>query len=169
MKRTLVAACGSLLAVGFAVGAAQSPHASETAASAVSVSAVSPAMHVAAADDVPFRRNDTLFFYERRQIVDGDTLTDRVFVDSDRASADRRRLRVRGSLTSAENSRDFAATLRYLRRKHPGPFPRHDLKGIPATWLPLVSVRGSLYIDALDFYPVHLTDSLFVKHTQDGP
>lgn len=122
-----------------------------------------------APDEVPFLRRDTLFFWDRTKTSDGFTVTTKVFVDADPRSENRHRLLQTASLASERNRRDLKDNIRYLRRKHPGKFTRRDLSGMPVTWLPLVSVKGTLYIDGLDFYPVHLTDSLFIEQTQDGP
>lgn len=117
----------------------------------------------------PFLRNDTLFFCDRQETIDGFTMTIKVFVDSDRTSENRLRLRNISSLDSGRNRRELADNIAYLRKRHPGAFPRHELRDMPVTWLPLRSVQGELYIDELNFYPVHLTDSLLIEECQDGP
>lgn len=164
MKRTLSVIWPLLLVAGFAFGSAHNRQALAAADTADRPPAA------AVPDSVPYMRNDTLFFYDRLTVVAaGDTLRGKVFVDADRSSANRRRLQRITSLSSDENSRDYARIVQSLRMKHPGPFQHRDRQGLPGTWLPLVSVRGRLYIDYLNFYPVHLTDSLFVEHSQDGP
>lgn len=120
----------------------------------------------APADSVPFLRRDTLFFRDRTETADGFTVTTKVYVDPDPRSETRRRL-LRNASPETIDRADLAEKLRNLRRKHPGRFSRRNPGSLSATWLPLISVKGTLYIDGLG-YPVNLTDSLFIEQTQDG-
>lgn len=123
----------------------------------------------APAERLPFLRNDTLFYCDRRETVDGFTMTFKVFVDRDLQSPNRLRLHDIASLRSPEAREELADNLRNLRRKHPGALARHELRQFSATWLPLRSVGGRLYIDELNFYPLRLTDTLCIEQGQDGP
>ena len=170
MKHILTFALPLMLVCGISAGAGRSrslPGGGVPAAPSVAAPAADSVPE--ASGEVPFLRRDTLFFYDGTQTADGFTVTTKVYVDADPRSENRRRLLQTASLASERDRRDLADNVRYLRRKHPGKFGRRDLGGIPTTWLPLVSVKGTLYIDGLDFYPVHLTDSLFIEQTQDGP
>lgn len=171
MKRILAAAWPLSVIIGFAVAAAGNTLLPDSAVSALPcavASAANPAPGAPA--DGPFLRNDTLFFCDRTEKADGFTVTTKVYVDPDPRSENRRRMREAASLMSVRNRRDLANNVRYLRRKHPGEFTRRDLQGLPAAWLPLVSVKGELYIDGgVESYPLYLTDSLFIEQSQDGP
>ncbi len=161
-----------LLALFFCTGTAvRTPHGSGRAAA--SADAMRPAADsvaaAPAANTRPFLRNDTLFYCDRRETVDGYTLTFKVFVDSDLRSPNRLRLHDIASLRSPKAREELADDLRNLRRKHPGAFARRDLRQFSATWLPLRSVGGKLYIDELNFCPLRLTDTLCIEQGQDGP
>lgn len=121
--------------------------------------------------EVPFLRNDTLFFYDysRRDTVNGFLDFCRVFVDKNRLSANYSRIQQLAAPDSEQNRRDFEALTAALRAEYPDAIRRHDLRGCPGTWLQLAPVDGEYYLDELRMYPITITDSLFVEQTQDGP
>jgi len=171
MKNRLYALLLSPALLGCMGTAAHGPH--DNGRAETTAAAMRPAADTIAAfptaEGLPFLRNDTLFYCDRRETVDGCTMTFKVFVDCDRTSPNRLRLHDIASLRTREAREELADNLRNLRRKHPGAFPRHKLRQFSATWLPLRSVGGRLYIDELNFYPMRLTDSLCIEQGQDGP
>ncbi|MDE5622902.1 MAG: hypothetical protein K2I59_07995 [Alistipes sp.] len=121
--------------------------------------------------EVPFLRNDTLFFYDysHRDTASGFLDFCRVFVDKNRLSANYSRIQELAAPDSERNRRDFEELTAALRTEYPGAIRRHDLRGCPGTWLQLASVDGEYYLDELYMYPITITDSLFVEQMQDGP
>ena len=133
--------------------------------------AASEEQRAGTARDVPFVRNDTLFFcdYSRRDSTTGLRDYCRVFVDKNRLSANYERMRAAASLDSERNRRDFGELAAALREKYPGAIRRFDRRGCPEAWQRLASVEGEYYIDERMAYPIRITDSLFVEQMQDGP
>lgn len=121
--------------------------------------------------EVPFLRNDTLFFYDysHRDTTNGFLDFCRVFVDKNRLSANYSRIQQLAAPDSEQNRRDFEELTVALRAEYPSAIRRHDLRGCPGTWLQLALVDGEYYLDELHMYPIAITDSLFVEQTQEGP
>lgn len=66
--------------------------------------------------------------------------------------------------------KDFTDLLHTLKKRRPGPLAHHAaLAGLPHSWTPVRSFRGSYYVNCFNPYPVWISDSLFVRQTMDGP
>lgn len=127
-----------------------------------------------AAENGPFRQDsaeqeDTLYLYRHTYRANGHTEHCRIYVERDRNSESWRRLMAGTSLGEWDRQEDMEGWLSLYRKRHPGPLARHDRKGCPEVWLPLVRVGGTYYLDGGVYnYPCRITDSLVVWKTMDG-
>lgn len=71
---------------------------------------------------------------------------------------------------TSRHGRIFTDLLHTLKKRRPGPLAHHAaLAGLPHSWTPVRSFRGSYYVNCFNPYPVWISDSLFVRQTMDGP
>lgn len=120
----------------------------------------------------PFVENDTTFLYQSSAYDSRYDYTSycRVFIERNRQSPSYRLLDSCSTPTYDEwNRAAFAQSLLSLKERHPEPLPVHSLGECPRVWIPVSSFRSVYYVDMLDWYPVWICDSLFVRQMMDGP
>lgn len=120
----------------------------------------------------PFVENDTTFLYQS-SVYDSEydcTSHCRVYIEKNLESSSHRLLAACSSPGYDDWSREaYAQYLKLLKELHPEPFPVFSLQECPRIWIPIASFQGAYYVDMLDFYPIWITDSLFVRQMMDGP
>lgn len=143
-----------------------------TASSLLSVGSIHPSPETARNGSFPHyggRGGDTLCLYRNSYRVGEEELHCRVYVERNRKSEEYRRI-LAGAAFDEEDRRDLAYWLEVRRRNTPEPLARHDRRGCPEVWLPLVRVSGTYYLDGGVYnYPCRITDSLVVRQMMDGP
>lgn len=120
----------------------------------------------------PFVENDTTFLY-RSSVYNPEydyTSHCSVYIERNRESASHRLLAACSTPGYDDWNRDaYAQSLKFLKERHPEPLPVYSLQECPRTWIPIASFRGAYYVDMFYFYPIWITDSLFVRQMMDGP
>ena len=117
----------------------------------------------------PFVENDTTFLFVHEYLIGSDTNRYKVFIRKGPQPNDIPNF---ASLSPQNESawKDFTDLLHTLKKRRPGPLAHHAaLAGLPHSWTPVRSFRGSYYVNCFNPYPVWISDSLFVRQTMDGP
>ena len=117
----------------------------------------------------PFAENDTTFLFVHEYLIGSDTNRYKVFIRKGPQPNDIPNF---ASLSPQNESawKDFTDLLHTLKKRRPGPLAHHAaLAGLPHSWTPVRSFRGSYYVNCFNPYPVWISDSLFVRQTMDGP
>ena len=117
----------------------------------------------------PFAENDTTFLFVHEYLIGNDTNRYKVFIRKGPQPNDIPNF---ASLSPQNESawKDFTDLLHTLKKRRPGPLAHHAaLAGLPHSWTPVRSFRGSYYVNGFNPYPVWISDSLFVRQTMDGP
>ena len=113
--------------------------------------------------------NDTTFLFVHEYFIGSDTNRYKVFIRKGPQPNDIPNF---ASLSPQNESawKDFTDLLHTLKKRRPGPLAHHAaLAGLPHSWTPVRSFRGSYYVNCFNPYPVWISDSLFVRQTMDGP
>lgn len=120
----------------------------------------------------PFVENDTTFLYQS-SVYDPEhdrTSHCRAYIEMNRESESYRLLASCTTPGYNDWNRDsFAQYLELLKEQHPEPLPVYSLQECPRAWIPICSYRGKYYVDMLYWYPIWITESLFVRQMMDGP
>ena len=116
--------------------------------------------------------NDTTFLYQS-SVYDPEhdrTSHCRAYIEMNRESESYRLLASCTTPGYNDWNRDsFAQYLELLKEQHPEPLPVYSLQECPRAWIPICSYRGKYYVDMLYWYPIRITESLFVRQMMDGP
>lgn len=117
----------------------------------------------------PFAENDTTFLFVHEYLIGSDTNRYKVFIRKGPQPNDIPNF---ASLSPQNESawKDFTDLLHTLKKRRPGPLAHHAaLAGLPHSWTPVRSFRGSYYVNCFNPYPMWISDSLFVRQTMNGP
>ena len=102
----------------------------------------------------PFVENDTTFLFVHEYLIGSDTNRYKVFIRKGPQPNDIPNF---ASLSPQNESawKDFTDLLHTLKKRRPGPLAHHAaLAGLPHSWTPVRSFRGSYYVNCFNPYPV---------------